>query len=297
MRRSRWVTVVALAVSAAFFVFAGAAGAQGSEHGLGGSTNCSSPTKVGDPVFCTYTIRNNSDDFGDTMRAHTVLATANSPGGSVGSGNIFSSLAWVFTGSVTCTGGSGAGTLVSPRVGATSCDISDGARITSLPFSFYTAQAIDATVPFIPMLADYKATDLCNAPGSTNCPVQDLSVGVSSSTTVIKRDSATATQIHNAAHQTVTVVPVGTTVHDFVAVTGQPGSPPPTGNVTIDWFLNGDCSGNPAVNSGPIALGAGGTVDATAFAFTVNTAGFRAFRAHYEGNATYLPSDGACEPL
>ena len=29
----------------------------------------------------------------------------------------------------------------------------------------------------------------------------------------------------------------------------------------------------------------------------MNSAGFRAFRAHYEGDATYLPSDGACEPL
>ena len=72
----------------------------------------------------------------------------------------------------------------------------------------------------------------------------------------------------------MTAVAVGTTVHDFVTVTGQPGSPVPTGNVTIDWFLNGDCSGAPAVERGPVGRSPPtGTFDATAFAFTVNTAG------------------------
>ncbi len=96
----------------------------------------------------------------------------------------------------------------------------------------------------------------------------------------------------------VTVVPVGTTVHDFVTVTGQPNQPIPTGNVNIDWFLNGDCSGTPEANSTSIGpLAADGTFDATAFAFTVTAAGMRSFMAHYEGDDTYLPSDGACEPL
>ena len=47
-------------------------------------------------------------------------------------------------------------------------------------------------------------------------------------------------------------------------------------------------------------LGPAGTVDVTAFAFTVNTAGQRAFRAHYLGdpaNPVYAASDGPCEPL
>jgi hypothetical protein len=114
---------------------------------------------------------------------------------------------------------------------------------------------------------------------------------------VLKRDSATATQIHNAAHQTVLAVAAGTTVHDFVSVTSADSGPVPTGNVNIDWFLNGDCTGAPAANSGSIGpLDAAGNFDATGFAFTV-TAGARAFKAHYEGSATYNTSDGACEPL
>jgi hypothetical protein len=305
MRRLRWGTLAALGLAASLLVLATAAGAQGG-HGLGGSTNCSSPTKIGAPVFCTYTIRNNSDDFGDTMLAHSVIATAQGAGGSVISGNVFSSLQWVFTpapgdpGAPTCTGGSGLGTALSPRVGATSCNLPDEARIQSLSFTFYTAQPADFTLPgdILPMLADYAAADLCDAPGTENCPVADLTVGVNSQTAIVKRDSATATQIHNAAHQPVTTVEVGSTVHDFVSVTSTDGGPVPAGNVNIDWFLNGDCSGAPAANSGSIGpLDAAGNLDATGFNFTVGSTGMRAFRAHYEGSGSYEPSDGDCEPL
>src|SRR5204863_5965929 len=63
-------------------------------------------------------------------------------------------------------------------------------------------------------------------------------------------------------------------------------------------FLNGDCSGAPIANSGSVGpLDSTGHFDATAFAFTVNTASLRAFKAHYEGDAEYDPSVGPCEPL
>jgi len=110
--------------------------------------------------------------------------------------------------------------------------------------------------------------------------------------------SETLTRIHDSAHQVVTTVPVGTTVHDFVVVFGSLSGPVPTGNVDIDWFLNGTCEGPPAVNSGSIGpLDAAGTYDAVGFAFTVLSPGQRAFKAHYEGDATYAPSDGPCESL
>ena len=110
--------------------------------------------------------------------------------------------------------------------------------------------------------------------------------------------SETLTRIHDSAHQVVTTVPVGTTVHDFVVVFGSLSGPVPTGNVDIDWFLNGTCEGPPAVNSGSIGpLDAAGTFDAVGFAFTVASPGQRAFRAHYEGDGVYAPSDGPCETL
>ena len=113
--------------------------------------------------------------------------------------------------------------------------------------------------------------------------------------------STTTTAIHNTAHATVTAVAVGTTVHDLVTVNGGAGESSPTGSVSIDWFLNGTCAGAPAVNSGSVGplAPSGARLDATAFAFTVNTAGQRAFRAHYLGDPAtrYTPSDGPCEPL
>jgi hypothetical protein len=68
--------------------------------------------------------------------------------------------------------------------------------------------------------------------------------------------------------------------------------------VNIDWVTNGTCTGAPAANSGSIGpLNASGQLDATGFAQTPATAGFYGFRAHYEGDARYTPSTGACEPL
>ena len=67
--------------------------------------------------------------------------------------------------------------------------------------------------------------------------------------------------------------------------------------MNIDWFLNGNCSGAAAVNSGSIGPLVSGQLDATGFSFTVNSAGQRSFKAHYLGDGTYTSSDGACEPL
>ena len=70
----------------------------------------------------------------------------------------------------------------------------------------------------------------------------------------------------------------------------------PTGNVTLDWFTNNTCEGNPASTSGNFPL-VNGSVDAVGFAKGPLSAGLYGFRAHYLGSATYGSSDGACEPL
>jgi uncharacterized repeat protein (TIGR01451 family) len=104
--------------------------------------------------------------------------------------------------------------------------------------------------------------------------------------------TTTSTQIHNAAHQVVTAVETGATVHDFVAVSGAA-----SGNVTVDWFTNNTCSGTPASNSGNLALPANGQIDATGFAKGPLATGLYGFKAHYLGNGVSLASDGPCEPL
>jgi hypothetical protein len=172
-----------------------------------------------------------------------------------------------------------------------------------LPFSHYTVQAGDFGLAGHNLRDDAALGwhDLCDHP-SGNCNPNPPDSAAASLSLITKLTSSTATAIHNASHQTVMAVGVGTTVHDFVTVTGQGGQPAPSGNVNIDWFLNGDCSGAPAANSGNVgplvpASGSTSTFDATAFNFTVNSPGFFAFKAHYLGDAIYTASDGPCEPL
>jgi hypothetical protein len=275
-------------------------GASAAFHGVAQAKQCVSPVKIGDPYVCTGQILNVVDTAHDTIRVTGLSDTVNAAGGAVPTGNILASTGLVFTGAVTCVGGSGAGTFADPYIGATECLLPFGSNITTKAFSHYTVQPGDFGLP------NNKLTDTLTWNWNNTCtldPDQDCTTNAQTATagasaTVVKLASSTATDIHNAAHGTVTVVEAGTTVHDFVTVSGQPGSPNPTGNVNIDWFLNGDCTGAPQTTSGSIGpLNGSGQFDATGFSFTVNSAGFRAFRAHYLGDATYIGSDGACEPL
>ena len=157
------------------------------------------------------------------------------------SGNVFSQLRMVvgpflpgFSTPPTCTGGagfSGTGTDANPWVGATSCTLPFGSRINVLSFSFYTVTAADFN------LAGHKLTDavnltwhdLCNDPtntGNSNCATNPPTVAAASQTVVTQQSPRRRRRdIHNAAHQIVTAVPAGTTVHDFVTVSAPAGSP------------------------------------------------------------------------
>jgi uncharacterized repeat protein (TIGR01451 family) len=108
--------------------------------------------------------------------------------------------------------------------------------------------------------------------------------------------SAVTTDIHNASHNAVTVVEARSTVHDSVTVSGVEGQASPTGTVTLDWFTNGNCAGEPVATSGNVTL-ASGHADATAFSQGPLAAGFYGFKAHYAGDAVYATATGACESL
>ena len=96
----------------------------------------------------------------------------------------------------------------------------------------------------------------------------------------------------------MTAVAVGSTVHDFVTVSGGAGNPVPTGSVTIDWFLNGTCTGAPATTSAALALGPAGTSTRPRSRSRSNTAGQpRVQGALPRRRDCYLASDGPCEPL
>jgi hypothetical protein len=296
-RRALWLG--AFAVLALSFVFVGSAAAQDPEHGIVFTKGCDSPTAIGEPYTCSYTIRNAVDEAGDTLTVSSLVDHVfTTP--TATSGNIIHDGAIVLvSGSATCTGGTGSGTLANPWLNSTSCTLPTGGAIQVRNFSFYTVRDVDFALNGVHALTDQATltwADTCSS-GSSNCPVGPQTASTGSQTFVTQLASSTATQIHNAAHQVVTApIAPGTNVHDFVSVSGQAGSPTPTGNVTIDWFLNGSCSGAPAATSPTFALNAAGEVDATTFNFTVSV-GQRAFMAHYAGNGTYTASNGPCESV
>jgi hypothetical protein len=282
---------------------AGQARADDVQHGIGFTKGCTSPVSVGGPYSCSYTVRNILDGAGDTLTITGLADVVHSAGGDVASGNMLGVVQLDNGGTTaTCAAASGTGTPGNPWLGATSCTLPFGSRINVQSHSFYTVQAGDYALPGHQLRDDALLTwhDLCDDPlhtGNQNCDPNPPTVGASSLAVVNQPPSTTTTDIHDATHQIVTSVTEGSTVHDLITVSGVPGGPVPTGNVTLDWFANGACGGVPAASSSVGPLDAAGRVDATGFAQGPLAAGSYSFRAHYAGDSVYAGSDGPCEPL
>src|SRR5438874_2098239 len=90
-------------------------------HGVAFSKGCVSPVQVGGPYTCEFQIQNTVDTAQDSLRVTGLSDTVSSALGDVSSGNILATVGLVFSGSVSCSGGSGAGTAADPYVGATQC--------------------------------------------------------------------------------------------------------------------------------------------------------------------------------
>ena len=102
------------------------------------------------------------------------------------------------------------------------------------------------------------------------------------------------TTIHDANHNAVTRVLVGSTVHDSATVTGtQPGGAP-SGSVSFSWYTTTNCTGT-AKSAGSAQVDANGVAHPSDNE-TV-PAGGGSFKAHYNGDATYDAADADCEPL
>jgi hypothetical protein len=310
-QRYRWLTTAVVSATC-LVLFVGVASAQTPpipQHGISFTKGCVSPTSIGSPYQCGYTVENATDDVQDTLRITSIVDTVLASGGAVSSGNLLPLAQVTITteetgstpSSATCVAVSGNGIYPTPYLGVTSCTLPFGSVVHVLPYSHYTVVPGDFTLPggTLPDSAVLTWQDLCDKPaGQSNCNPSSQPSGAASLSVITKASSSTSTLIHDGSHAVVTTVPVGTTVHDFVRVTGQPGLPAPTGNITLDWFLNGDCSGSPSQTSGPLGpLNASGELDATGFEFTVNSPGFRSFKAHFAGDGVYNGSDGDCEPL
>src|SRR5260221_215200 len=151
-----------------------------------------------------------------------------------------------------------------------------GARISVVSslgpegFPFHTATAADYNLdPVNHHLDDqltYDLFDQCDHTGGQPCSTtQRAPENANGSTTLQKRPSSTATTIIGPSGPLTgspPVVEVGTTVHDSGTVTGAAGQPNPTGTVTVNYFLNGGCTGAPADTKSE-TLDASGNFNAT----------------------------------
>src|SRR6516162_9882540 len=125
--------LVGVCAAAALLTFAvGGASAQNFFHGIAFTKGCTSPTNINAALECSYQVLNVADTAHDTLTFNSISDQVHSFNGDVNSGNVLGALQLVFSdNTVSCVGGSGAGTMASPYMGATMCTLPFGTNITS----------------------------------------------------------------------------------------------------------------------------------------------------------------------
>ena len=282
------LTVAAL-ITAAAFVFVASANA--GNYGVGVLKDCTTPINVGDPYSCEVELDNTAQASHASVRVTSLQDVVLAAGGSQTQVYAINSSSFSLQGGLILTGGA--------TCDATGCTVPFGGTLSTPFFSHY-----DATVADFPQLNDqatYTWNEICDTSQTPGCSETANHNQATASADINPLDTQTVTTIHDAGHNAVTSVPIGSTVHDFVSVTDVlPNEPAPQGNVTVDFFSNGSCSGEvPDETSAPTPLDPNGQADVTSFTQTLTAAGQVSFQAHYAGgaNGAFNPSVGACEPL
>jgi hypothetical protein len=245
-------------------------------HGISFLAGCDGPTYVGDVVPCSVTIANTRD--ADTLTITAIVEVVHRVSGDLPSADILPSLQLTLSGGATCDDEQ------------TTCTLPPGARIDTVPGTG-THVAAPADAGYFSNTTTLIWHSLCTS-GTDNCPSGDQQAMSGSGATVVRRPSSVDAVIHDADHNEVTAVDQGTPVHESVTVSGPPDGPTPHGSVTIDFFKNDSCTGDPAATSGRIALD-NGAADA-GFVRSPRNPGEYAFVAHYSGDQRFMPSDGDC---
>jgi hypothetical protein len=235
------------------------------------SASCTSAAKILDARECTYTVANDTNTANaETLTINSLTDRIHGYDGDVAA-DLLPSLFVTPSGGATCnlTGSA-------PGAGNTSCTLPFGSSIASTPTSIYTLSADDFLLTGHLLLADASL--------AWRGPLSGPNVDSTQTSTLVEQMTSTtsASLVSDASGNE----------HPSVTVTGEPGKPTPVGNVTIDWFTSGDCTGTPT-EFGPAGLQADGTLDAVAFSDTSGSS----FRAHYLGDPgapLYAPSDSAC---
>ena len=158
--------VAAVAIIGALLVWSPWAGAVTFVHGIGFSKGCDTPTNVGDPYQCTFSVQNSilTDTAGDTLTFNSITDTVS---GYAPSGNLLSSLtvdAIIGTASCNVSGtATGAG-----ATGNTLCTLPSNTSITFESFALHTVVSGDLPGPLTDS-ATLFWLDTCSS-GAPNCP-------------------------------------------------------------------------------------------------------------------------------
>ena len=197
------------------------------QHGIGFLKGCTSPTAVGQPYTCAFSVQNVLDEANDTLTINSLTDTVHAAGGDVGGATNILPLVRVTTltappnpvqSGATCAAASGDGSLAAPYTGVTMCTLPPGSRLQVLPFSHYTVQAADFALPGHVLRDDGSLGwhDLCNG-GAPNCNPNPPANGAASQSLVadanIQITPASANNPVGANHVlTITVNALGGTI-------------------------------------------------------------------------------------
>src|SRR5829696_802254 len=195
--RRRLAVAFAAATLVALGISPGIALALDVQHGIGITKGCTSPTKIGDPYACSYTVRNILDEAEDTLTIDSLVDVVHAASGDVNSGNIIGAVQITVANGATCAAAAGNGTAATPYTGVTSCTLPFTGRVNVLSFSHYTVQASDFALPNHELKdeATLGWHDLCDDPagtGNSNCDTNPPpKVGAASLSVILQLVSST----------------------------------------------------------------------------------------------------------
>jgi hypothetical protein len=237
----RMLSVIALVTGLGVTVSTSAMATPLPQYGIGFTKGCVSPTLVGAPYQCGYTIQNTIDTAGDTLTISNMSDIVHAAAGDVASpANYFALLHFdVLAGSPVCIGGTGTGTVADPWIGVTSCSMPAGSKLETDTLSYYTVAAGDFAVSPLKDEAILNWVNVCDGTGGTSCSTLPQHATTTSQSAINKNPSNTVTAIKQGG-QTVTSVLAGSSVTDQATVSGSAGTP--TGTVTFTFYTSGNCT-------------------------------------------------------
>ena len=215
----------------------------GAFHGIAFGKVCVDPTPVGVPYQCRLTVSN--FDLGHNPEEILALGDiVTHSSGTIQTGNVLPYLQLIFTPAAPdpdapfCVGGSGAGTLLSPYVGATKCTLPNlGSTIFTKNFAVYIVTAADYGLPNDRITDQGQLTwrDTCTL-DNVGCNSGNQNATAPGSSKVVFQPSITTSVNGNGT----TAIEKGQSAFDTVTL--HNASPDAGGTVAYGLYSNPTCS-------------------------------------------------------